>query len=225
VALDQDSPEAAINAPRPALRARLLAGGTAGNSLLTTATGALLLILLALLGLTVVALHPLINEHLFLGMLLLGPLALKLSSVGYRFTRYYSGEPRYRARGLPDAVLATIAPLVVLSTLLVFVSGVVLLLAGPGSRSFWNPVHKFSFILWLAVWGGHVVLHLPDLPKLLGERRRERERPWDDQGGGRGGRALSLAAALVLGVVLAVICIPLFAAWSHYLNPAAHVTR
>jgi hypothetical protein len=204
--------------PRPQALRHLLAGGTEGNSLLTAATGALLLILLAALGVTIVAVHSLIDEHLFLGMLLVGPLALKLGSVGYRLTLFYAGNARYVARGAPEAVMRVLAPLVVLSTLSVVASGVVLLLAGPSSRGLWNPIHKYSFIVWLAVWWGHVVVHLPDLPKLWTERRSERERPWDDNGSGRGGRALALAGALVLGVVLAVACIPLFAAWSHQLN-------
>ena len=206
------------SSPRPQALRRLLAGGTAGNSLLSTATGALLLVLLAALGVTIVAVHPLIDEHLFLGMLLIGPLLLKLGSVGYRFTLFYAGNPRYRARGAPEAVMRVLAPLVVLSTLSVFASGVVLLLAGPSSRGLWNPIHKYSFVVWLAVWWGHVVVHLPDLPKLWAARRRERERPWDDQGSGRGGRALALTGALVLGAVLAIVSVPLFAAWSQQLK-------
>jgi hypothetical protein len=91
----------------------LLAGGAGGNSLLSTATGALLLVLLAALGATIVAIHSLIDEHLFIGMLLLGPLALKLASVGYRFARLYARDARYRDRGAPDVVLGTLAPLLV----------------------------------------------------------------------------------------------------------------
>ena len=216
----RDAPSARRDAgPRGQAPRGLLAGGTEGNSLLSTAAGALLLVLLSALGVTIVAIHPLIDEHLFIGMLLIGPLALKLGSVGYRFAQFFAGNPRYRERGVPDAVLGTLAPLVVLSTLIVFASGVVLLLAGPGSRGLWKPIHDYSFGVWLAVWCGHFVLHLPDLPKLLSGRHSER--PWDDHGSGRGGRALALAGALVLGVVLAIVCVPLFAAWSHSLNPVA----
>jgi hypothetical protein len=204
---------------------RLLSGGTQGNSLLTAATGVLLLVLLAALGVTVLAVHSLIDAHLFVGMLLIGPLALKLGSVGYRITLYWRGNARYVERGAPELVMRALAPFVVLSTLIVFASGVVLLLAGPSSRSPWNPIHKYSFLVWLAVWWGHVIVHLPDLPKLLKEWGRRREGPWSDRSSGRGGRALSLAAALVLGVVLAIICIPLFSAWSHFLAPAVHAAR
>jgi hypothetical protein len=50
---------------------------------------------------TMVAIHSLIDEHLFIGMLLIGPLALKLASVGYRFARFRAGSPGYRERGAP----------------------------------------------------------------------------------------------------------------------------
>jgi len=71
--------------------------------------------------------------HLFVGMLLIGPVGLKLASTGYRFVRYYSGNEVYRRKGPPELWLRMIAPVVVLSTLVVFVSGVLLLLEGsPG---------------------------------------------------------------------------------------------
>ena len=44
-----------------------------------------------------------------------------------------------------------LAPLVVLCTLIVFASGVVLLLVGPSSRGALLPIHKASFFVWLAV--------------------------------------------------------------------------
>jgi hypothetical protein len=98
----------------------------------------------------------------------------------------------------------------------VFASGVVLLLAGPGSRGLWKPIDDYSFGVWLAIWCGHIVLHLPDLPKLWS--RHQSDRPWDDHGSGGGGRALALAGALVFGAVLAILSLPLFAAWSHLLT-------
>src|SRR5581483_1620348 len=88
----------------------LWAGGTAGNELLTVATGAVLIVLLAVLGVTILALGRLLWVHLFVGMLLIGPLALKLSSTGYRFARYYTRNPRYRRAGPPDTPLRLIAP-------------------------------------------------------------------------------------------------------------------
>ena len=55
-------------------------------------TGAVLIVLLAVIGLTIIALRPLLSVHLFVGMLLIGPVALKLCSTGYRFVRYYTAN-------------------------------------------------------------------------------------------------------------------------------------
>ena len=54
----------------------------------------MLLILLAVEGLTILRVGRLLTLHFFLGMLLLGPVALKAGSVIYRFARYYSGSAR-----------------------------------------------------------------------------------------------------------------------------------
>ena len=44
--------------------------------------------LLAVIGVTIPELRQLISVHLFVGLLLLGPVALKMVSTGYRFVRY-----------------------------------------------------------------------------------------------------------------------------------------
>jgi hypothetical protein len=193
---------------------RLTGGGTEGNERLTTAVGATLLVLLALLGLTIVRIHGLLSEHLFLGMLLIPPVLLKLSSTGYRFVRYYTANPRYRRKGPPPLGLRVLAPLVVLSTLVVFVSGVLLLFVGPSSRATLQPIHKDSFFVWLALMALHVLGHLPAMPDVLrADYGRSEELSSDVTG--RAGRMLALGGALVAGVVLAVLVIPEFGPWLH----------
>jgi hypothetical protein len=54
----------------------------------------ILLFLLAVLGVTILRIRPLLDIHMFLGILLI--VTLKLASTGYRFVRYYTSEPRYR---------------------------------------------------------------------------------------------------------------------------------
>ena len=67
----------AIGADPPAsLRSRLIGGGTDGNELLTSLTGAVLIVLLAVIGVTILQMRPLLSVHLFVGMLLIGPVAL-----------------------------------------------------------------------------------------------------------------------------------------------------
>jgi hypothetical protein len=197
---------------RRSLLARLTAGGTDGNEQLTAIVGVLLILMLAALGVTILRIGQLLDAHMFIGMLLLGPLALKMASTGYRFVRYYTSDPDYRRKGPPPIELRLLAPAVVLTTVVVFATGVALLFAGPGSRGVLLPLHKVSFILWIAVTALHVLGHLAALPAALAA---DRQRPWDAAGSGRGARALLLAGAIVGGLVIALLTESQFAAWAH----------
>ena len=210
--------QASASAPAWSRPRRLFGGGTTGNERLTGETGGILVVLLAIIGLTIVRLGPLLWVHLFVGMLLIGPVALKLASTGYRFFRYYTADPPYRRKGPPAPALRLIAPLVVLTTIVVFASGVALLFVGPSSRGTLLPIHKASFIIWVAFMAVHVLAHLPTMLSSLKAdyvrpARREGSGGWPNDANGRAGRVLSLASALVLGLVLAILVIPDFAPW------------
>jgi hypothetical protein len=206
------SPQAIDARLRSSRRPHLLEGGPEGNEILTTVNGAMLIALLAVIGLTIVALGRLLSVHLFVGIVLIGPLALKLASTGYRFTRYYGGDPTYRRKGPPPTVLRAIAPIVVLSTLAVMVSGVALLLLGPSSRDTLLPIHKVSFIVWVSFTSIHVLAHLPAVAGMFYGRpagfARRRVR-------GATARTVSLTSSLLAGVGLAVLLIPTYAPWLH----------
>ena len=207
----------------------LTAGGTDGNERLTVLTGLLLIVLLAVLGVTIVWIGQLLWLHLFLGLLLIGPVVLKLLSTGYRFVRYYTASIAYRRKGPPPRVLRLLGPLVVLSTLAVFATGIGLLLLGPGSRQPMLLLHKASFIAWIALVAVHVLGHLPEIRRYLSGAAASRRaaisararssrgrRPGATAGvGGAGGRSVSVALALLSGVALALALIPQFAAWTH----------
>ncbi len=205
----------------------LTEGGVDGNERLTALTGVMLIVLLAALGVTIVRIGQLLWLHLFLGLVLLGPITLKLLSTGYRFLRYYTASPRYRHRGPPAAPLRMLAPLVVLCTLTVFASGVVLLYLGPSSRRPLVLIHKASFIAWAAVTALHIIGHLPEIADLFGggsstradiralhEAADHYRAPSAAVPGGVG-RALSLLAAVIAGLGLAAALIPQFAVWTH----------
>lgn len=194
---------------------RLTGGGAIGNERLTAVNGALLIALLAALGVTIIRIRPLIDEHLFLGLLLLGPVALKLASTGYRFTRYYTRNPSYRERGTPPLPLRVLGPLVVLSTISVFTTGVLLLTEGPAASHTLRTLHKASFIVWVAATGIHVLGHLPDLARILLTRKGERYE-YNHLAAGQLGRVLALSGAIVTGLVLAIVLIPHFGGWSHF---------
>ncbi len=207
----------------------LVGGGTTGNERLTSATAAVLIVLLAVIGVTIIALGPLLSVHLFVGMVLVGPVLLKLASTGYRFARYYTANPRYRRKAPPALPLRLIAPIVVLSTLVVFASGVALLLVGPSSRDTLLPIHKVSFFVWVAFMSLHVLAHLPTMLRgVLADYRptRGRAAAWEQRlnpgegANGRASRVLSLTSALAFGVVLAIVLIPQFSPWlsAHHLH-------
>jgi hypothetical protein len=206
---------------RAGIRRRLLAGGPRGNELLTAVNGAVLLVLLAAEGLTIVFLGPLLTVHLFVGVLLLPPVLLKLGTTGYRFVHYYAGTRRYRRKGPPQPVLRLIGPVLVLTTVAVLASGTVLLLGGPSTRSTFLPIHKITFFVWLGAFGVHLIGHLPTLGRALRadfSRRSEAAARPD----GAPGRRLALAGALVLGLALAVVFLPDFSAWLHYQQVRHH---
>jgi hypothetical protein len=196
---------------------RLTGGGTSGNERLTAAAGVLLLVLLAVIGVSVLRLRQLLWVHLFVGMVLVGPVLLKMASTGYRFARYYTSDPAYRRKGVPATPMRLLAPLVVISTVVVMGSGVALLFAGPSSRGTLFPIHKLSFFAWLAFTGLHVLGHLSGLPAPLRADYRDYRAGAGLSGHvpGRDGRVLSLAGVLVAGVVLAVLVIPQFGPWIH----------
>ncbi len=192
----------------------LTGGGSVGNEELTAATGVLLIVLLAALGVTILRIRPLLNVHMFVGLLLIPPVGLKMASTGYRFVRYYTHDPVYRLKGPPEILMRLLAPLVVLLTVVVFASGVALLFVGPSGQGQLLKIHKLSFFAWLAVTAVHVLGHLPDLARAFGAGGSPRVRTeWGGTVNGRAGRALSLAAALVLGTVIAILLIPEFAPW------------
>jgi hypothetical protein len=195
----------------PSRRGRpFLGGGTDGNEQLTAIAGVLLLALLAVLGVTIVRIGQLLWLHLFLGLLLIGPLVLKLASTGYRFARYYLASAAYRLKGPPHLLLRGLAPVLVVTTLAVFITGVLLLVDGPGSRDQLLLWHKVSFIVWLVAMAPHVLGHLVELPAAL---RLGRNAGPAATGGGAG-RAIALASAIAGGAVLAIVLLPDFAAWT-----------
>jgi hypothetical protein len=190
-------------ATRARYRHRIL-GGAAGNARLTALAGAVLLVLLAVEGATIPFLGSLLSVHIFVGMLLLGPVALKLGSTGYRFLRYYSGTRAYVETGPPAPLMRVlVAPVLVLSTLTLFTTGV-LLIASP-QRGMVLGLHKASFVVWLGACGIHVLGYaMRTVRELLAERVR-------------GGwlRVGLVLAALAIGVVVAVGTYPLAGPWLH----------
>jgi hypothetical protein len=211
-------------------RRNLTAGGTDGNERLTVVTGVVLIVLTAAIGVTIIWIGQLMWLHLFLGLALIGPVALKLASTGYRFVRYYTHDPAYRRKGPPIPALRVLAPLVVFLTATLLGTGVALLFAGRDSGPL-GEAHKVCFIVWITFTAIHVLGHLPETLRVLSSsadyRRqiialrtarpagvRPRAAIAEQPEGGRG-RAGALLISLLAGLVLATALIGQFSVWTH----------
>jgi hypothetical protein len=184
-------------------------GGVAGNARLTGAVAVSLLVLLAAEGVTIPFIGQLLGPHIFIGLLLIPPVALKLGSTGYRFARYYTDDEPYVRKGPPPTALRLLAPGVVLTTIALFGTGVALLFTGPPSNTL-IFAHKLSFIAWVALMVLHVLGHLLELPRLASaDWRRTR----DARLAGAGLRAGALAGAIAFGVALGFLALSLGKPW------------
>ena len=153
-----------------------LRSGAEGNERLTALAGATIFVLLAVEGVTIVFLRPLIQVHFFVGMLLIGPVLLKVGSTGYRFVRYYTGAPEYLRKGPPALLLRLLGPVVVLTSLAVIGTGIGLAIGKPG-HGLMLTAHKASFILWFGAVTIHVLAYIWRVPGLVAaDMRRSRGR-------------------------------------------------
>jgi hypothetical protein len=173
--------------------------GVEGNARLTSSNAALLTALLAVEGVTILSIGSLLGVHVFVGMLLLPPVALKIGSTLYRFVRYYQGAPAYRRKGPPPWVLRAVGPFVVVLTVVVLASGVGLVLVGDPWRQRLLVVHKASFVLWFGAMTIHVLGHLAETTRLasrdwIGRISRRSPRA--------GARRWVLASSVVSGALL-----------------------
>lgn len=206
-------------APPPVPEPR--SGGVDGNERLTAATAVALILLLAAEGVTILFLRPLFSAHVFIGMLLIPPVALKLGSTGWRFFRYYSGRREYVRRGPPLLPLRLLAPLVVASTVGVFATGVALLVVGPAGGIVLG-LHKASFAVWLVTTGLHVLAHLRRIPGLVAADWRRRVVPRERAVRGTFLRRTLLAGTLVAGAILAIATIHYAQPWVHWVATHHH---
>ena len=198
--------------PGPALvkMATMRPASAAGNARLTGTAGIVLLILLAVQGVTVPSVRSMLTLHVFVGFLLIPPVLVKMGSTGYRAFRYYTRDPSYRAAGAPQPALRILAPLVVVLTVIVIASGVALVAGGRRRTGWLLTVHKASFVLWFLAMTVHVLAYVWRAAGLA----------WGEVTGGprvRGRRArLTLVVgSVVTGVALAVATVGWARPWRH----------
>ena len=176
---------------------RLFLGGSAGNEQLTLAVAALLIVLLAVEGATILQIRSLLTVHAFVGMLLIPVVGLKVASTGWRILRYYQRVDEYVLRGPPHVALRMlVAPVLVFSTLFVFGTGVALL-ALHQTHGTLVGLHKASFLVWAGAFGLHVLAHVLELQRL-----------WRMRIPGAVLRVALACASVAAGLVLAIETLP-----------------
>jgi len=186
--------------------------GVEANRRLTSVTGMVLLVLLAVQGYTVPQVRRLLTVHVFLGVVLVGPALLKTASTAYRFVRYYRGDRAYRDSGPPAPLLRLLGPFVIASTFVLLGSGIALIVAGPAHRQLFLRLHQASFVLWFGAMTVHVLGHLREAALTTWRELRARPGP---TGRRRRLRIAAVAGALVVGVGLAGALVPRAAHWTN----------
>ncbi len=205
-----ESMESYADGRRPVAQAwRERLGGTEGNEILTVGAAAVLTVLLAAEGITLLALDTLLTVHMFIGLVLIPPVLLKVGSTGYRFARYYTHSRPYMDKGPPALPMRLLAPVLVAATLGIFVTGVWLLAIGRMSDQL-VFFHKAFFIAWAGAFGIHFLVYLPRMVRSLGAG-------WSDAGPhrvpGSGLRGMLVAASLGAGVALAISLVSAIGGW------------
>jgi hypothetical protein len=134
--------------------------GSELNTRITTITGAVLLVMLAGEGVTIIFIGRLLYWHEVLGLVLIAPVVVKLASVGWRFAHYYRGVAAYIEHGPPHPFLRfVVGPVSVVTTVAVFASGVALIVFHI-HHGLVVGIHKVSFIVWLVAMSLHVLAHI-----------------------------------------------------------------
>ena len=196
------------------------------NARLTAGTAAVLLVLLAAEGVTILSIWRLLGPHVAIGLLLVPPVMLKIASTSWRFARYYLGDAGFQAKGPPAPVLRLLGPFIAVLTVVLFATGIALLFFPNGLGGWLLLLHKASFVLWFCAMVVHVLGHVVETGRLAPRDWR----PWAYRRvpGGRARIGL-IVASLLVGIVLAVALTGrvgnfrrAYLAHIHARTPAAH---
>ena len=184
--------------------------GVEGNARLTSSVAAVIFVVLAVEGVTILRIGPLLSLHVFVGVLLIPIVLVKIASTSWRFAKYYRGDPEYRRKGPPAIMLRLLGPLVIVLTLVVLASGVALIELPSSFRQELALIHKASFVLWIAAMTIHVLGHLAETLRLAPRDWLLRTRR---QVSGASSRQWLLVSSLALGLVTALALMPQAYGW------------
>ena len=178
--------------------------GVIGNERLTALVSLVLVVVIIVELVTSAFLRIWLPAHTVVGVLLVGPLLVKIGSTGWRFLRYYTRAPAYVRRGPPPLVLRVLAPVLLVTTLVMVGSGIGLVVTGPTQP--FLLAHVFSALVWLPLIAVHSLAHWSQVPRRLADDWSKRRGPRSQVG--RGLRLGVNLSALLLGVIAAVLLFP-----------------
>ena len=185
------------------------AAGVEGNARLTAAIAAIIFILLAVEGVTILQVGPLLIPHVFIGVLMIPVVVLKIGTTTWRFAKYYLGDEEYRRKGAPPIILRMLGPALIALTIIVLGSGVGLVLLPKNFHDQMFFFHKVSFILWFIAMTIHVLGHIVETATLA-------PRDWVAHTRRDVARASTRQWVLVWGVAVGIPLAMLITSHTHY---------
>jgi|SRR5579884_2495107 hypothetical protein len=142
--------------------------GPRANRRVTALTGLLVLPLAALVLLTGLLFGSLWHVHYFLAFLLLPLVLLKVGSTTYRMVRYYLRSGLYRFIRPPYPLARVTSPLLVVSVVLLFVSGIAMW-ATHSRRDPWGWLHTDAAIAFSCLVALHLGMYVPEALRAAGD--------------------------------------------------------
>jgi hypothetical protein len=186
---------------------RRLRDARAANARLVAITGLALLVLLPVPYATALNLDVLWRVHYFSSLLLIPLLVVNLAGTGWRALRYYLRDRGFREDGPPHPMPRITAPILVLSTVVLFLSGVAMLL-GADRFGPWSTIHNAAAIVFTGALALHLLAHLWDTPaEVVADVAPTRAAPAMRVAGSRR-RITVTVVAFVLGITVAAAAMP-----------------
>jgi membrane protein DedA with SNARE-associated domain len=179
----------------------------AANERLTAAAAAALFVLIFVEGLTLLRIGSLMTMHVIVGLILVPPVLIKLGSTGWRFLRYYTGHPDFVRKGPPARLLRVLAPFLVLTTVVLFASGIALVVVHR-PYGWLYVVHRYDFVAWFVILAVHVLTYMWQVPGVLRRELSSEPRYRRASPEGRFVRLGLVAGSVVAGVLLAAMLWP-----------------
>jgi hypothetical protein len=193
-----------------------------GNTRLTGMSASFVLPLFLIEVATVVlGVKSVITLHVAVGLLLLGPVLLKLASVTYRMVSYHRGVNEYRQRGKPAVAPRLLGGALAVLVVLLLASGLVLILGPNAAHGAARAIHIVTAYLVVLLLIVHIASHFRTAARLASADIRRRAAPAP----GARSRWLALLASLAIGGTLALLLGGRGSTYLHHYYPSYPAQR